>query len=211
MAGGERLATPALVRRRHFPPRLQPDRLPPLARVHCLEEARARPLPSECRGGRRGREGEMWWVNCETLAPPRISIIVHFTFDLLVVGATRRCASGRQTAGQPCQGKALTCARTFSGAGTRPPQRYPNPNPNPNPNPTPTSRNTATAEGYDCTRPRRFGPSGDGGKVDEPSPSHPLPRQLPHSLSPSRTQGRLPRRDAAGRRAVLHAVDRVPA
>ena len=65
----------------------------------------------------------MWWVNCETLAPPRISIIVHFTFDLLVVGATRRCASGRQTAGQPCQGKALTCARTFSGAGTRPPQR----------------------------------------------------------------------------------------
>ena len=29
-------------------------------------------------------------------------------------------------------------------------------------------------------------------------PSHPLPRQLPHSLSPSRTQGRLPRRDATG-------------
>jgi len=27
------------------------------------------------------------------------------------------------------------------------------------------SWNTATAEGYDCTRPRRFGPSGDGGKV----------------------------------------------
>ena len=63
----------------------------------------------------------------------------------------------------------------------------------------PRSWNTATAEGYDCTRPRRFGPSGDGGKVDEPSLSHPLPRP---------PLGRARHRHALGRENHSDGVER---